>query len=94
MDKHERDLLVQKEKRETVTETVIRTKVDPNPSGYYDCIPGKEGYGAYLHDQSITSSGRAVKGKAARKAFEKFYGKTDMCEALILVENRKKGGRK
>ena len=79
----EKNGMIQREERETVLETVARTRIDPNRSGYYDDIPRRNGDDAYLHDQLLVSGGRIVKGKQAKEACRKYYYETDICDALI-----------
>ncbi len=88
--REEKDCMIKREERETVLETVARTRIDKIPSGYYDTIPGKDGDEAYMHDQLLVSGGKIVKGKRAKQACEKYYYKTDICDALIANSTKRK----
>ena len=88
LPKNERDGIVGREEKETVAETVARTRIDPVESGYYDRIPGQSSRAAYLHDQEVISGSKALKGRAAVKAAERNYGRTSISRA-ILSANRK-----
>lgn len=88
--KDERNKLVTKEERETVLETVARTRMDPNRSGYYDDIPRRNGDDAYRHDQLLVSGGKIVKGKQAKRNCQKYYYETDICDALIANNARRR----
>lgn len=88
LPKDERDRIVGREERETVAETVARTRIDPIESGYYDRIPGQSSRAAYLHDQEVISGSKALKGKAAVKAAERNYERTSISRA-IMSSNRK-----
>ena len=88
LPKDERDRIVGREERETVAETVARTRIDPVESGYYDRIPGQSSRAAYLHDQEVISGSKALKGRAAVKATERNYERTSISRA-IMSSNRK-----
>ena len=88
LPKDERDRIVGREERETVAETVARTRIDPVESGYYDRIPGQSSRAAYLHDQEVISGSKALKGRAAVKAAERNYERTSISRA-IMSSNRK-----
>ena len=88
LPKDERDRIVGREERETVAETVARTRIDPVESGYYDRIPGQLSRAAYLHDQEVISGSKALKGRAAVKAAERNYERTSISRA-IMSSNRK-----
>ena len=88
--REEKDSMVRTEERETVLETVARTRIDRNPSGYYDTVPGKDGDAAYMHDQLLVSGGKIVKGKQAKRACQRYYYETDICDALIANSAKRK----
>ena len=88
LPKDEKVRIRAEEERRTVAETVARTSVDPMESGYYRHIPGSTSRSAYLHDQSLLSDSKALKGKAAIKAVESNYDRTSISRA-ILSANRK-----
>ena len=88
LPKDERDRIVGREERETVAETVARTRIDPVESGYYDRVPGQSSRAAYLHDQEVISGSKALKGRAAVKAAERNYERTSISRA-IMSSNRK-----
>ena len=90
MPKSQRDGIVQREERETVAETVARTRPDPVESGYYGHVPGQGARHAYLHDQEVISRSRALKGKAAIRAVEENYDRTSISRAIISA-NRRRG---
>lgn len=89
MSKSKKTAILNKEEKETVAETIVRTRVDPKHSGYYDYIPdNRSARGAYLHDQAVLSGSKALKGKAAMKALEENYNRTSISRAIISA-NRK-----
>ena len=88
LSKTEKDRIVGREEKETVAETVARTKIDPVESGYYERVPGQSSRAAYLHDQETVSGSKALKGKAAIRAAERNYDRTSISRA-ILSSNRK-----
>jgi hypothetical protein len=88
LPKDERDRIVGREERETVAETVARTRIDPVESGYYGRIPGQSSRAAYLHDQEVISGSKALKGRTAVKAAERNYERTSISRA-IMSSNRK-----
>jgi hypothetical protein len=88
LSRQEKDRIVGREEKETVTETVARTRIDPVESGYYDHVPGQSSRSAYLHDQATVSGSKALKGKAAIRAAERNYDRTSISRA-ILSSNRK-----
>lgn len=90
LPKANKDRIVGREEKETVVETIARTRVDPVESGYYDRVPGQSSRAAYLHDQKVVSGSRALKGRAAVKAAERNYNATSISRAIIS-SNRKKG---
>ena len=92
LPKTEKDRIVGREERETVVETVARTRVDPVESGYYDRVPGQSSRAAYLHDQRVVSGSKALKGRAAVKAAERNYAATSISRAIIS-SNKKRGKR-
>jgi len=83
LSKEKRSAIVSREEKETVAETVARTRVDPVESGYYEHVPGTSSRAAYLHDQEVISGSRALKGKAAVKAAQERYDRTTISRALI-----------
>ncbi|MBE6526314.1 MAG: hypothetical protein E7Z63_00880 [Thermoplasmata archaeon] len=89
--KSKRDALVEREERETVAETVARTRVDRVQSGYYDSIPGMDSREAYLRDQDLISQGRALKGKAAIRAAQRNFDKS--CISRAVISSNKKAKR-
>ncbi len=88
LPRSERNMIVGREERETVAETVARTRVDPVESGYYGYVQGTSSRGAYLHDQDVLSRSKALKGKAAIRAVEENYERTSISRAIISA-NRK-----
>lgn len=86
-----RDDIVGQEERETVAETVARTEIDPVESGYYQRVPGTSSRCAYLHDQSVISGSKALKGKAAIRAVQENYDRTSISRAIISSNRRRKG---
>lgn len=90
LDKRTKQGIVSREERETVAETVARTRVDPVESGYYERIPGASPRASYLHDQRVISRSKALKGKAAIRAAEQNYERTSISRAIISG-NRKRG---
>ena len=88
LSKSERNGIVSREEKETVVETVARTRTDPVESGYYGHIPGQSARSAYLRDQQTVSNSKALKGKAAIRAAERSYDRTSISRA-ILSSNRK-----
>ena len=88
LSKSERNGIVSREEKETVVETVARTRTDPVESGYYGHVPGQSSRSAYLHDQQTVSNSKALKGKAAIRAAERSYDRTSISRA-ILSSNRK-----
>lgn len=91
LPKQARKEIIGREEKETVAETVARTRVDPVESGYYERIPGISSRSAYLHDQQVISGSRALKGKAAIKAVQDSYDRTSISRAII--SGNRKGGR-
>lgn len=90
LPKSRKDSIVSEEEKETVAETVARTRTDPVESGYYGHIPGCSSRGAYLHDQDVLSKSKALKGKAAIRAVEENYERTSISRAIISANRRKK----
>lgn len=90
LPKSRKDTIVSREEKETVAETVARTRTDPVESGYYGHIPGYSSRGAYLHDQDVLSRSKALKGKAAIRAVEENYERTSISRAIISANRRKK----
>ena len=90
LPKDRRKALITDEERETVLETVARTEKDPSPSGYYDSVPGKSPSKAYLHDRKLVSGNRPKVGKPAKKVCSRYYYESDISEALILNDRRKR----
>jgi len=90
LPKSRKDTIVSKEEKETVAETVARTRTDPVESGYYGHVPGSSSRGAYLHDQDVLSKSKALKGKAAIRAVEENYERTSISRAIISANRRKK----
>ena len=90
LPKSRKDTIVSKEEKETVAETVARTRTDPVESGYYGHVPGYSSRGAYLHDQEVLSNSKALKGKAAIRAVEENYERTSISRAIISANRRKK----
>lgn len=90
LPKSRKDSIVSREEKETVAETVARTRTDPVESGYYGHVPGYSSRGAYLHDQDVLSRSRALKGKAAIRAVEENYERTSISRAIISANRRKK----
>lgn len=93
LPKQKRKEILAKEEKETVAETVARTKPDKVESGYYDRIPGMDGRTAYLHDQAIISRSKALKGKAAIKAAERNYDRSTISRAVISGNAKKRRKR-
>lgn len=90
LPKSRKDSIVSREEKETVAETVARTRTDPVESGYYGHVPGSSSRGAYLHDQDVLSKSKALKGKAAIRAVEENYERTSISRAIISANRRKK----
>ena len=90
LPKSRKDSIVSREEKETVAETVARTRTDPVESGYYGHVPGYSSRGAYLHDQDVLSKSKALKGKAAIRAVEENYERTSISRAIISANRRKK----
>lgn len=90
LPKSRKDTIVSKEEKETVAETVARTRTDPVESGYYGHVPGSSSRAAYLHDQDVLSKSKALKGKAAIRAVEENYERTSISRAIISANRRKK----
>ena len=90
LPKSRKDSIVSREEKETVAETVARTRTDPVESGYYGHVPGYSSRGAYLHDQDVLSRSKALKGKAAIRAVEENYERTSISRAIISANRRKK----
>ena len=90
LPKSRKDTIVSREEKETVAETVARTRTDPVESGYYGHVPGYSSRGAYLHDQDVLSKSKALKGKAAIRAVEENYERTSISRAIISANRRKK----
>ena len=89
LPKGRKDTIVSREEKETVAETVARTRTDPVESGYYGHVPGHSSRGAYLHDQDVLSRSKALKGKAAIRAVEENYERTSISRAIISANRRK-----
>ena len=90
LPKSRKDSIISREEKETVAETVARTRTDPVESGYYGHVPGYSSRGAYLHDQDVLSKSKALKGKAAIRAVEENYERTSISRAIISANRRKK----
>ncbi len=90
LSKTKRDGIVGREEKETVVETIARTKVDRVESGYYDHVPGQSSRAAYLHDREVVSGSKALKGRAAIKAAERNYASTSISRAIISSNRRGK----
>ncbi len=93
LPKEKRRAIESKEEKETVVETVARTKPDPCESGYYGRVPGVDSRAAYVQDQMIVSRSRALKGQAAIRAAEKNYDRTTISRAVISGNLKKRGRR-
>lgn len=93
LPKKKRQAIESKEEKETVVETVARTKPDPCESGYYGRVPGVDSRAAYIQDQLIVSRSRALKGQAAIKAAEQNYDRTTISRAVISGNLKKKRRR-
>ena len=98
--------ILEEEEKETVAETVVRTKTDPYQSGYYEGVPGRvDPRTAYIDDRRILTGTRAdvperripqLKGESARRAVEKGYSYTNIARAEILgrsTEKKTKGDK-
>ena len=94
LDKRSRQAIINAEEKETVAETVARTNIDPVESGYYQRIPGASSRAAYLHDQSIISHSKALKGKKAVQAVQETYDKTSISRAIISSNAKKTAPKK
>lgn len=90
LSKSKKDKIVTREETETVAETVARTRLDRNESGYYTYVPDETARKAYLHDRKVISGSKALKGKAAKKAVEKNYESTSISRAIISANKRKR----
>ena len=93
LSKQKKDEIVAREEKETVIETIARTKIDPVQSGYYDRIPNISSRSAYLYDQKMVSNSRAMKGQRAIRAAERNYERASISQAVISA-NKKKRNRK
>lgn len=92
--------IIEEEERQTVAETVVRTKTDRNPSGYYDGVPGRmDPRTAYIDDRRILTGTSAdvperyiprLKGESAKRAVEKGYSYTNVARAEILGRSTEK----
>lgn len=92
--------IIEEEERQTVAETVVRTKTDRNPSGYYDGVPGRvDPRTAYVDDRRILTGTSAdvpekyiprLKGESAKRAVEKGYSYTNVARAEILGRSTEK----
>lgn len=91
LSEEEKRRIVDREEKETVVETVARTRPDRKISGYYADVPGiRSKRSAYLHDQMVVSRSKALKGKEAVKAAEQNFDRTVISRAIIF-SNRKMG---
>ncbi len=92
--------LIEEEERQTVAETVVRTKTDHNQSGYYDNVPGRtDPRTAYVDDRRILTGTPAdvperyiprLKGESAKRAVEKGYSYTNIARTEILGRSTEK----
>lgn len=94
--------ILREEERETVAETVVRTRTDPMQSGYYDTIDGKRPREAYIADRRmLTQSPSAIPesmiprlvGEKAKRAVTRGYDYTNIAKAEILSRNTRREKR-
>ncbi len=99
LSRSKQDQIVSDEEKMTVAETIVRTGLDPEQSGYYDDIPGKDARQAYLEDlYTLTGTPPTVPpeeiprltGRAARNAVLHGYAYTNIARAQILSSNVRK----
>lgn len=95
--------IIEEEEKQTVAETVVRTKTDRNPSGYYDSVYGTDPGEAYIDDRRmLTGTSEDVpekyiprlRGESARRAVEKGYSYTNIARAEILGRSTEKKTKK
>lgn len=85
MSKRRKKFIHDAEETATVAETLVRTKVDPQQSGYYDYIGGRQ---SYLRDDRVISNNRpdlTLKGAAAIKRTEDRYKDLEIATAAIMA---------
>lgn len=97
-----RNEIEMQEEAATIVETDVRTRVDPDSTGWYEDVPGMDPREAYIEDQRTTknlpkdarvSDVPRYTGKRARDATVAAFSATNIARGLLASVSRKGRGR-